>query len=361
MIHVVLSSILSSHELEASHLDDVCDDDLFQVVVDNMVEYEILAPSFGVTDVEVREIKEDNRFNFKLAKRRFLKLWKDKNGSRATIHALVHAFLKDNNRDIADTIIGYVKEIVISCQSSDPDSVHPEKAVHRYPNWNDMSKEEKKITKEKLVVENRQVKKKFTTCFRRISQSFERQKTCVSSLKTSVRLLKNSKLPELTSTTSVKEVFFIISQHSSFFNYQLLQDIIEEMKNEEGQWLLSEYKNEVLKPYLQRSIFEVPADSTATSASKSSAYMHACLKFPDKIDLPVSELLIIKNDLAELLKLPSRALELADFDEGSILLFFAISKAIYDSSPSTSPLRKYVMWDSHSLSYIITDNIILIL
>ena len=134
-------------------------------MVDEIVSYERLAPCLGVTAVQVHEIQNDNPHNYKLAKKRFLELWRGKSGPSATIHALVCAFLKDGDRKAA---VAYVKHISISCQSSNPDSVHPEKAVHRYPNWADMSKEERKAVKERLIIENRDVKKKHTTCFRRI-------------------------------------------------------------------------------------------------------------------------------------------------------------------------------------------------
>ena len=148
-----------------------------------------------------------------------------------TIHALVCAFLKNGDREVAEAIVAYVKHISTSCQPSDPDSVHPEKAVHRYPNWADMSKKEKKEVKERLVIENHDVKKKYTTYFRRILQSFERRDVSEIDLKINVEGLK--KLPELASASSAKEVFYIIMQHSSFFNYQLLEDVVEELGNEE--------------------------------------------------------------------------------------------------------------------------------
>ena len=355
VLPVVLSAILSSHELEASLLDSVCDDDLFLLVVDQMVSYERLAPCLGVTAVQVHEIQNDNPHNYKLAKQRFLELWRDKSGPSATIHALVCAFLKNGDREATEAIVAYVKHISTSCQPSDPDSVHPEKAVHRYPNWEDMSKEERKEVKERLVIENRNVKRKYTTYFRRILQSFEKREVSEIDIKINENL---KKLPELASASSVKEVFYIIMQHSSFFNYQLLEDVIEELGNEEEKKLLCEYKNDILKPYLQRSIFEVPLDSISTRASKSSTY-YPCLKLLERIDLSAEEAIIIKHDLAELLQLPS--LQLACFDDGSIHLIFTISKEVYDNSPDTSPLRDYIMWDGSSSSYIITADIVLIL
>ena len=123
--------------------------------------------------------------------------------------------------------------------------------------------------------------------------------------------------------------------------------------------LLSEYKNRhVLKPYLQRSIFEVPFDSIATSASKSSTF-RPCLKLFERIDLSAYEILIIKQDLAELLHLPS--LELACFDDGSIHLVFSIPKEVYDKCHDTSPLHEYIAQDGSSSSHVITADIVLIL
>ena len=326
-------------------------------MVDEIESFEELAPYLGITSVEVLELKNDHR-KYKEAKQSFLQLWRNKNGSGATIHALVCAFLKLKKRQTAENIVAYMKHISTSCQPSNPDSVHPEKAVHHYPNWADMSKEERKAVKERLIIENRDVKKKHTTCFRRILRSFERRKVSVVNLKINVEGLK--RLPELDSASTVEEVFYIILRYSSFFNYQLqlLEDVVEELGNEEEKQLLYEYKNDILKPYLQRSIFEVPLDSISTCAPKSSAY-YPCLKLVERIDLSANEVIIIKHDLAKLLQLPS--LELAHFDDGSIHLIFTISKEVYDSCPDTSPLRDYIVWDESSSSYIITADIVLIL
>ena len=336
----------------------MCDDDFFLVVIDEMMTYEELAPYLGITRVQIHELKNDYPHEYKLAKMNFLQLWRDKNGPGATMRALVCAFLNVGDREAAEAIVGHVKQISVSCQRSDPDSVHPEKAPHRYPNWSDMSKEEKKATKESLIVENAAVKRKYATCVTRISRSFQRRNADLNELKTNLEAFKIS--PELASATSVSAVFFIISQNSSFFNYSLLDGIITDLGHEEEQKLLSEYKNDVLKPYLQRSIFEVPSDSigTYTVASRSSSYF-PCLKFVERIDLSAEEVIVIKHDLAVLLELPS--LELAHYDAGSIHLIFTISKVVYDDCPATSLLRQYVVWDKDSSSYVVTDDIVLIL
>ena len=346
---------MTSHQLEASLLDNVCDDDLFLVVIDEIESYEELAPYLGVSSEEVLKLKHDHPYT---VKRKILELWRDRNGAKATIHALVCAFLELKKWKTAENIVGYIKHISTSCQPSNPDSVHPEKAVHRYPNWEDMSKEERKATKEKLAVENRIVKRKFVTCFKRISLSFERRGVSFNQLKMTLNLGQVTNSSELASASSVEEVFVILSSHCSFFNYQLLEDIVKEPGNEKEEQLLSEYKNDILKPYLQRSIFEVPFDSIATSASKSSTY-RPCLKLFEKIHLSAYEILIIKQDLAELLHLPS--LELACFDDGSIHLVFSIPKEVYDKCLDTSPLHEYIAQDGSSSSHVITADIVLIL
>ena len=349
---------MTSHQLEASLLDNVCDDDLFLVVIDEMESYEELAPYLGVSSEEVLKLKSDHPYTPIVAKRKLLEIWRDRNGAKATIRALVCVFLELKKQKTTENIVGYIKHISTSCQPSNPDSVHPEKAVHRYPNWEDMSEEERKATKEKLAVENRVVKRKFATCFKRISQSFERRRVSFNQLKMTLNLGQVANSSELASASSVEEVFVILSSHCSFFNYQLLEDIVKEPGNEEEEQLLSEYKNDILKPYLQRSIFEVPFDSIATSASKSSTY-HPCLKLFERIDLSAYEILIIKQDLAELLHLPS--LELACFDDGSIHLVFSIPKEVYDKCPDTSPLHEYIAQDGSSSSHVITADIVLIL
>ena len=58
-----LASLLSSHELEASLLNNICDDDLFLVMIDKMELYEELAPYLGVSTEEVLKLKSGHWAN----------------------------------------------------------------------------------------------------------------------------------------------------------------------------------------------------------------------------------------------------------------------------------------------------------
>ena len=346
-LEVDVTTLLSSYELETSRLKHTCDDILFVFVTGKMMSYQQLAPVLGVTGVEVYEIEQNNAKDYRLQKQKFLELWRTKKGSGATIYSLVDAFLEVDDRKTAEAIVAYI-QISISCKKSNPDNVFPEKAVLCYPKWNDMSEEEKKKIKEKLVIENFVVQKKFGMCLREIAESFEKRRVCLSDLKMKLEAFK---IPsELASATEVKQIFYIISQHSSFFNFGILEAIVEDLGNEEERQLLSEYKDNVLKPYLQKSIFEIPLDSISTSATKSS-HIKLCLKLVDKPDLSANEAILIKHNLSQYLALPS--LELAHYDDDR-RLFFAVSQEDSDTCLVNSPL---VVWDEDSSSYVIADDI----
>ena len=80
--------------------------------------WEILAPFLDLSEVEEEEIAEDYKGNYELQKREALRLWKQKNGRRATYYQLVKILCQRGHVALAEK----VKEILLSTERANSSS-----------------------------------------------------------------------------------------------------------------------------------------------------------------------------------------------------------------------------------------------
>ena len=213
------------------------------------------------------------------------------------------------------------------------------------------------------------MKEKYATCLTEIAFSFQDRGVSIER----VQMLLLSKLPaksnatsdseilsnKIEAATSLSKLFVVLARHTSWFNYQFLEFLIEKLANEVEKAMWSSYKNEVLKPFLKRSLFQVPSNSLSSAAMSDVPAVPLCLKLVDDIDLSTKEALVIKDKLSELLEVPE--LELTSYDVGSVVLVFSIPKDIFNLYPAHSVLHQYIEYDKDEGSYYITANIATIL
>ena len=364
--HVVITAILAHYELEIQSLQTECNDSLFKILADHAKSYELLAPHLDIPEGLVYSIQRDTKDDYTLGKMRCLQLWKERRGCEATYLSLAQAFLAIDDRRCAECIVSHAKHLSLS-QRPNQVSVFPEKAI---PKWDKMSKEEKKQLKEKLVIDIEKVKEKYATCLTEIAFSFQDRGVSIER----VQMLLLSKLPaanpnatssseilsnKIEAATSLSKLFVVLARHTSWFNYQFLEFIIEKLANEVEKTMWSAYKNEVLKPVLKRSLFQVPSNSLSSAATSDAPAVPLCLKLVDDIDLSTKEALIIRDKLSELLEVP--VLELSRYNVGCVILVFAIPKDIFNLYPPHSVLHQYIEYDKDEGSYYISANITTIL
>ena len=82
----------------------VCSD-LLNEVASHIVNWEPLAPGFGLTDSEIEEIQQDNIGKYHCQKVTFLRKWKQKLGRRATINQLMDTLHVLKHADVADKVL----------------------------------------------------------------------------------------------------------------------------------------------------------------------------------------------------------------------------------------------------------------
>ena len=365
-MHVVITAILAHYELEIQSLEIPCNDSLFKILANHLKSYELLAPHLDIPEDLIGAIQTDTKDDPNQGKMKCLQQWKERKGYGATYLSLAQAFLAIDDTSCAECIVSHAKHLSLS-QRPNQGSVFPERAI---PKWDEMSKEEKKQLKKKLVVDIEKVKEKYATCLTEIAFSFQDRGVSIER----VQMLLLSKLPaanpnatssseilsnKIEAATSLSKLFVVLARHTSWFNYQFLEFLIEKLANEVEKAMWSSYKNEDLKPYLKRSLFQVPSNSLSSAATSDAPAVPLCLKLVDDIDLSAKEALVIKDKLSELLEVPE--LELSSYDVGSVVLVFAIPKDIFNIYPTHSVLHQYIEYDKDEGSYYISANITTIL
>ena len=360
-IHVVITAILAHYKLDIQSLQIPCNDSLFKILVNYMGSYELLAPHL---DIPVDGIQRDAKDDPNQGKIKCFQQWKERKGCEATYLSLAQAFLAIDDRHCAECIVSHAKQLSLR-RPSNRGSVF----LHTIPSWEDMTTEEKKVLEEELIVENEEVQEKYASCFTNINMSFSTKDIDINHVKglllSKLPTAKSKSSPDSTvaqikSAATMSEIFVIIATLCSWFNYRLLEFIIQKFGNEKEKAMWSEYQETVLKPYLMRSLFQVPSKSLPSAATSNAPAVYLCLKLVDDVELSAKEALLIKKKLSELLEVP--VLELSTYDVGSVLLIFAIAEDIFNLYPPESVLHQYIeYYDKDTASYYISANITTIL
>ena len=133
-------------------------------------------------------------------------------------------------------------------------------------------------------------------------------------------------LPALTNAKSVDDVMSVVKDYSPFFNYRMLEHIINEFGNEQTREKLIEYKKDFAK-YAKCCVIECPSE---VSKMSEGGYSNMFVTLDDSFDnCTVSHLNIFINDLRNTLKIPSHVhLKLCRICPGSVILIFQLPTSI---------------------------------
>ena len=129
------------------------------------------------------------------------------------------------------------------------------------------------------------------------------------------------KLPELTSARSIDAVMLVIGNYCSFFNYYMLEHIINKLGTRQDKKYLEVYKKE-FRQYAERLVFECPSE--VGTESEGLAKMLVTLdKTYDNYTLSCLELFV--NNLRKILNISSSAMfKLCRIMPGSVKLTFQL-------------------------------------
>ena len=202
-----------------------------------------------------------------------------------------------------------------------------------------MDRDEKERLHQKLYAESENMEYKFQELFKATRISLvERMITmgellkhldCLGSVKP---LYKGStlpvfgrRLPRLRKTENVDNAMSVISSYCSFFNYRIVECIINNLGTERDKTNLKIYKEE-FSVYAQRHIFKCPSE-VGEIDEDSHAILFVTLDTTYD-SYTVSHLYAFVNNLQRVLKIPPMSLRLCRIGPGSLKLIFQLPHSI---------------------------------
>ena len=77
---------------------------LLELISQHIVDWEALAPYFGLTEADQMAIKQDHSAQYQVQKRAMLWKWIESNGNKATFRKMKEIFLSAKNVNLADKL-----------------------------------------------------------------------------------------------------------------------------------------------------------------------------------------------------------------------------------------------------------------
>ena len=297
-------------------------------------------------------------------KREIAMLWKWKaiNGSAATSMELVKTFLKmEDGLLIAKFILRYLSKKFSPEPLKTTFHIAPEKAKDRYPDWDDLPESEKEAVRNKLIDENRDVRKAYANFIVQLIQSFIKRQVEPRLVKPLVRSFGSSEdnrhQLDFDKHDSIADVLDELSRHCTWFNYESFKVIVEILGNEDEKTYLKTYEENHLMPYLKRSIFEIPCGSHSQSQRTNLLF-----KVSKDLSITGKETKAVQRNLAKLLDLDDGTiLHFEDYNIGSIELIFSLPNVILNESSHKSQLFAFIEWNKSKNCYEINVDLVTVL
>ena len=323
-------SLLTRFKLSPDRLEKQCSDNLFLILKKEIPSFEDAAPHFGFTQPEIVELRGD----FDTERRRKLEMlwnWRRRKGSDATYLAIVRIFLRMNDKQLAEVVLGFEDLKVPSIDSRLNPAI-----VTKYPNWDNMSEFEREKIKNTLYLENQKIRRKYASLTDDFLNSLEKRDVKVGNLKlfciTTYGVSQGESTPtlpfKLESADTLADV--LITMHvsgSSWFNIQVLKDIVEQFGSDDDKKKMKAYEENELAPYLQRSIFEMPSKSFG-SYDATTGLLSLVLLLPDAVIPTGQDVVAIRHNLSQLLGITNGTLLFIGYENGSTILIFGIPEAV---------------------------------
>ena len=339
-----LHGLLTRFKLLPAILEKQCSDNLFLILKKEIPSFEDAAPHFGFTQPEIVELRGD----FHTERRRKLEMlwnWRRRKGSDATYLAIVGIFLRMNDKQLAEVVLGFE-----DLKAPSIDSCLNPAIVTKYPNWDNMSEFEREKIKNTLYLENQKIRRKYASLTDDFLNSLEKRDVKVGNLKlfciTTYGVSRGESTPtlpfKLESVDTLADVLITmhVSGSSSWFNMQVFKDIVEQFGSDDDKKKMRVYEENELAPYLQRSIFEIPSKSFGSYDATTGLLSLGPLP-PDAIIPTGQDVVAIRHNLSRLLGISNGTLQFIGYENGGTILIFGIPEAVLHAPQVQSVIEKY--------------------
>ena len=198
-----------------------------------------------------------------------------------------------------------------------------------------MSKEDKEKLHQRLYAESMDIMFKFQDLFSSTVLSLKERGTspqalythlvCLGSVKPAYHDPKQPVLrhyfPQLRTAERIEEAMGIVGDYCSFFNFGIIELVIDKLGTTEDKANLTKYKKD-FSDYARRHVYECPSELGAMTDGNAELFMTLDETYDN---YTVSSLQLFVRKLAEILKLSSdAALKLCKIELGSLKLTFQI-------------------------------------
>ena len=326
-IVIDVTDLLKKHSLPKECLNMKFTDDFLILLTLQIQNMEEIAPHFGMSEDDIQQIngetsEDDGRVVLTLSK------WRERKGEGATCLSLITIFSGSGHWFIIQSIISSIRNKYI------PSSVAvtvPFDPV-TYPSWSRLSVSDKEIVRNRLRKQNIQVREHFAQMFKSIQSSF-RGVDHVEVLNYLAVKPDTEHIHWSNKTKEINSIFGVFSvmlqEGCNWLNYHLLDILVQGFGCMECKVKMAEYIQNVLWPYLQRSLYEIPPESVGHQS------------IPDNVHhfvLPVkeSENYITGQQLKQIQLLVAKKLQVSvkrvhiEFTPGSIIVHFLVDKQVID-------------------------------
>ena len=144
-------------------------------------------------------------------------------------------------------------------------------------------------------------------------------------------------IPNLQQAKTVDGAMSIISRYCSFFNFRILELLVDELGSPEDAANLSDYKKDFSEYATKRHVFQCPSDVGAVTSDDAKMFVTLDDTFNK---CSVNALCLLCSDLCEVLNLsPGSGLKLCKIKPGSLKLMFQLPFSILQNK-TIFPLTK---------------------
>ena len=149
-----------------------------------------------------------------------------------------------------------------------------------------------------------------------------------------VKVLDPQDTRNIESAESISKIFITLRKYISFFNYEIIEQLIDHYGTNNDKLRLQEYRT-ALNAFCQRNVHEIPPKDLDLSNPRPEAkkFVLKCTKDT----LKLSDVQVLKERIAIVMGLNPSTLQLHAIEKGCIELHFLISAAVADHIFPVSP------------------------
>ena len=215
-------------------------------------------------------------------------------------------------------------------------------------NTSSLDEDDRIEMEDRLIADTTKMMIRFTAFTLIIQESFEKRipldkiKDFVLSLDAfndgiGVKVLDPQDKQKIENAKNLAQVFMTLRDYISFFNYEIVEYLIELLGSPDDQIQLREYCS-VLDQFCKRNVFEVPAEAFSSKSRIRTAKVFV-LKLTERSRVTTLEYVRrLTRRIAEALGLQRAALQLCSIKQGCLELHFlvtvAVAKRIYPVPPT---------------------------